>query len=177
MNFIMRLFLTLSAQSLIFVSYLLKDYFAGEFGFNIYLLIIVGLIVVGLIAISHFVSLWIIGKFGFRLIGNGAVKNVRPANNDFIVNYSIYLLAALMIPYWPVFLWWFFLSSAMKFYSRVAYFNPLFILLGYNFYYLTLNTKAEILLITKKTIKSTDDITGDRIYRMINEFTFVDCQS
>ena len=70
------------------------------------------------------------------------------------MNYFVYLLSALIIPYSSLFLWWFCLLVVVKFYSRVSYFNLLFITLGYNFYYLTLSNDGEILLITKQKIKS-----------------------
>ena len=62
-----------------------------------------------------------------------------------------------------------------KFYSRVSYFNPLFIILGYNFYYAELNSGGEVLLITKKKIKQIKQIDEHIKFKRINDFTFMEC--
>jgi hypothetical protein len=58
-------------------------------------------------------------------------------------------------------------------FSRISYFNPLFFLFGYNFFYVVNSDKIKVLLITKKQLKNPKDVKFENIKR-INNYTFMD---
>ena len=59
--------------------------------------------------------------------------------------------------------------------SRAAYFNPMYFLFGYQFYYAVTTKNVKILIITRQHLKNPEMVQFDRIKR-INDFTFIDIE-
>ncbi|MBT2639844.1 hypothetical protein [Bacillus sp. ISL-39] len=101
------------------------------------------------------------------------VIEVEQANNAFLPSYLGYFFVALSINYFETLIFIFLILFLFTFYSQTLYFNPLFLLFGYHFYYLTTVNKTKVFIITRKSLKNPDDINLPEL-RRINDFTFID---
>ncbi len=102
-----------------------------------------------------------------------SVERLEQANDIFLPSYLGYFFVALSTPNWEVFLFVFSIILILIFFSRAGYFNPLYFLFGYRFYYITTTRSVTVLLITKRRLKVPSDIHFDKIKR-VNDFTFID---
>ena len=59
------------------------------------------------------------------------------------------------------------------YYSQTLYFNPLFLVFRYKFYYITMNNGMRLFVLSRKRIKSLDGLRFDSLKR-INDYTFID---
>ena len=105
-------------------------------------------------------------------IEQGSIESIEPANDSFLPSYLGYFFVALSINDVEVFCWVFGLIFIFIFYSKISYFNPIFFILGYNFYYLVNNNRVKILVITKRELKKPSDVEFETIKR-INNYTFI----
>ncbi|MHA6253216.1 hypothetical protein ACXYMZ_14990 [Oceanobacillus sp. CAU 1775] len=101
------------------------------------------------------------------------IIEVEQANNAFLPSYLGYFFVALSVPYYETLIFIFLVLFLFTFFSQTLYFNPLFLLFGYHFYYLTTVNRTKIFLITRKSLKNPDDINLPKL-RRINNFTFID---
>ncbi|MGM0846494.1 MAG: hypothetical protein ACQEUT_16080 [Bacillota bacterium] len=104
------------------------------------------------------------------------VSEVEQANNAFLPSYLGYFFVALSINYFETLIFIFLMLFLFTFYSQTLYFNPLFLLFGYQFYFLTTVNRTKIFLITRRSLKNPDDINLPDL-RRINDFTFIDLGS
>ncbi|WP_075591136.1 hypothetical protein [Labilibacter marinus] len=111
-----------------------------------------------------------------RFLDNDSVNNieeVEQANNAFLPSYLGYFFVALGVGNCNT-LWYIFsILFVFTYFSQTLYFNPLFLLYKYHFYYLTTSNRVKIFVITKKTLKSPSSIKLEQLKR-INNFTFID---
>lgn len=103
------------------------------------------------------------------------VSKVELANDSYIAVYLGYFFVALSIPTDDVMTLVFIFGMVFffTFSSQVQYYNPLFLLLGYKFYYITREDNIKILIITKKDIRGTENLKFEEL-RRINDFTYID---
>lgn len=171
MNAILRLFLTLSSVSYFLVVYLIQNkiyFFTNAWKYMpwfvsvAYLLIPVGLTIM---------SLSICKKLPKRSVSS--IKTIETSNNDFLANYLAFFFVALSvndsITFWIVFT----MTIVFTFFSRVSYFNPMFLVFRYNFYYITTAEGVKIMLITRKRLKDPSSFNKMNP-RKINDYTFID---
>lgn len=168
MNLIFRIFLTFNSLSLFFIIFLVNKRFfiiekIKEWNFLTYFFIPFILTVF---------SIFLSKKLGKDNLGNP--KFIELTNNDFLSNYLAFFFVALSIDKWSTFFICFSLTALFTFFSRVSYFNPIFLVLKYNFYYIHLENNSKIMLITKEKIKSPSDIKKDKKYKRINDYTFME---
>lgn len=78
------------------------------------------------------------------------VIEAEQANNAFLPSYLGYFFVALSINHFETLAFIFTILFLFTFYSQTLYFNPLFLLFGYHFYYLTTVNKTKVLMITEK---------------------------
>ena len=169
MNFIFRIFLTISALSLfvslflINIEYILIASFSDNVNYIIYMAMP--------FILSYFSILMI------RRLGNANLAGtqfIEPLNNALLSNYITLLFLFLIIVDWTMFFYCFTLIVLFTFHSRTTYFNPIFLVFGYNFYYVHLANKSKVLLITKQIIKRPENIPTEKEYKRINNYTFID---
>lgn len=178
-NFLYRLFLTFNSTSLIIVIFLVKNqvtikwldarFFAPDYiSYILYLLTPV---------IFTYISLLLANLLAEDSIekenNNSVIKEVELANNAFLPSYLGYFFVALSIPLYETLIFIFIILFIFTFFSQSLYFNPLFLLFGYQFYYLTTSNNVRIFLITKKSFKNPNEINLPHLKR-INDFTFLD---
>ncbi len=175
-----RLFLTFNATSLILVVYLVKTQTVLNIlwwrlanlphfvSYSIYFLIPVGLTFLSLL-----ISKWLASDSIEKENGVSAIKEIEQANNAYLPSYLGYFFVALSVPYCDTLIFVFAILFLFTFLSQTLYFNPLFLLFGYHFYYLTTANNIKIFLITRKKLKDPSKLEFPKLKR-INDFTFID---
>ena len=182
MNLIFRLFLAFNSTSLILVVYLIKKgklltsffpclpdmpHFVSYFCY-----ILVGVI---LTYISLLFSNWLDFDSVESEKGESTIKEIELANNSFLPSYLGYFFVALSVPNFETLIFVFGILLLFTFLSQTLYFNPMFLLFGYHFFYLTTHNDIRVFLITKKKLKNPSTINFPSL-RRINDFTFIDTE-
>lgn len=182
LNFIYRVFLTINSTSLLIVVFLVKEQYTFTWDALHYKLtfipdyvshIIFFLVPVILTFISLLLAKYLEGDSLERVNGKSKITEVEQANNAFLPSYLGYFFVALSVPYCETLVFIFAILCIFTFFSQTLYFNPLFLLFGYHFYYLTTTNRTKVFIITRKSIKNPDDIDLPNLKR-INNFTFID---
>lgn len=179
MNFVFRLLLTFNATSLLMIIFLVqKGFTLGHFfdkctylvelpnviSYVIYLL--VPIILTGL---SIFLSRFL-GKDDFKA---GQTVAIEHANNSFLPSYLGYFFVALSVTNWETLGFVYSVLFVFTFLSQALYFNPLFLLFGFEFYNVTTKSGSVIFLISREHYKTPDEIDIPKAYR-INNYTFIE---
>lgn len=116
--------------------------------------------------------IWLSRFLGDDII-SGGVLDVECANDASLPSYLGYFFVALSISNWTTLIWVGILILIFTFFSRTSYFNPLFLLFGYKFYYVTVKGKIKFSIISRGDIVKTDTLVFDKLKR-INNYTFID---
>lgn len=171
MNFILRLFLTFSSVSFFVIVYLVQNEInpltsiLGKFDWIIYL----GYVLIPFIL--TFVSLKTCKLLAMNSISK--IISIETSNNDFLANYLAFFFVALsvngLIAFWVVFG----MTIVFTFFSRVSYFNPVFLIFGFNFYYIYTDENVKVMLISKRKLKNPKSF-NKKFVRRINDYTFID---
>lgn len=109
-------------------------------------------------------------------IDKGSISVIEPANDAFLPSYLGYFFVALSVPNIEVFFYVFVIICVFIYYSRISYFNPLFFLFGFNFYYIINNKNTKVLLITRRQFKEPKNVEFNNLKR-INNYTFMDMEN
>jgi hypothetical protein len=104
------------------------------------------------------------------------IKEIELANNSFLPSYLGYFFVALGIVDVDTLLIVFFILFIFTFLSQTLYFNPIFLLFGYHFYFLKNINDVKIFLISKKQLKKPNDVDFNQLKR-INNYTFIDLEN
>ncbi|MRI66619.1 hypothetical protein GH885_09690 [Gracilibacillus thailandensis] len=191
-NFLYRLFLTFNSTSLIIVLFLVKEqvtiqwhnklsYVPDFVSYTLYFCLPIIFTFISLLLAKSLANDSLEKTEKNIKIENGREKTIKiskiieveQANNAFLPSYLGYFFVALSVPYFETLIFVFLVLFLFTFFSQTLYFNPLFLLFGYHFYYLTTINKTRIFLITRKSLKNPDDINLPKL-RRINDFTFID---
>ena len=179
MNIAFRLLLTFNATSLLVIIYLVQngctlDHFFPQHA-NLAKLpnfvsysgyILVPIILTGL-------SILLSTRLGKDQFKQGDVVSIEHANNSFLPSYLGYFFVALSIGGWEALVFVYSVLFVFTFLSQALYFNPLFLLYGFEFYNIKTKRGAAIFLITRNKYKTPDDIDIPKAYR-INNYTFIE---
>lgn len=179
MNFAFRLLLTFNATSLLIIIYLVqKGQTLGNFfpqcqhlvalpnaiSYIVYLL--VPILLTGL-------SILLSSKLGRDSFKSSEIVGIEHANNSFLPSYLGYFFVALSVSNWETLAFVYGVLFIFTFLSQALYFNPLFLLYGFDFYNITTKNGAVIFLISRKRYKTPDEIDISTAYR-INNYTFIE---
>jgi len=178
MNLLYRLLLTFNSTSLLLVVYAIKEQYKINWE-NIHTKLdfipdFVSYIIFFLAPVLlTFLSLLISQLLANDNIEPGKIEEVEQANNAFLPSYLGYFFVALSVVKCET-LWFIFaILFVFTYFSQTLYFNPLFLLFRYHFYYLTTSNRVKIFIITRKTLKNPSTIDFPKLKR-INNFTFID---
>ena len=172
MKNIYQLFLAFNSTWLIVVIYLIKekyrfyvlDNFSIYFSWSLFILI-----PIILTALSFIIAY----KLPKDQLPNSSVKEIELANNNFLPTYMGYFFVSIGVNDIPTLIVVFVMIFIFTFLSQTLYFNPIFLLFGYHFYFIKTNRNIKIFLITKKQLKTPGEI-GFHKLRRINNYTFID---
>jgi len=178
-NRIFRILLTFNATSLLLIVFLVQKgydltYFfpCTEFirGFPKFLSYVSYMAApMALTGLSLFLGK-MLGRDEFK---RGQVACIEHASNSFLPSYLGYFFVALSIGNWETLFFVYGVLFVFTYKSQALYFNPLFLLYGYDFYTITTSTGASIFLISKEKYKRPDDVVIQRAFR-INNYTFLE---
>lgn len=178
-NFAFRLFLTFNATSLILVVYLVKSQVVlnGIHPLTTNMPHFVSYIIYFLVPVFFtYLSLLLSNKLSNDSIeaeqGTSAIREMEQANNAYLPSYLGYFFVALSVPHCDTLIFVFIILFLFTFLSQTLYFNPLFLIFGYQFYYLTTINNVKIFLITKGKLKAPNNLSFPKLKR-INNFTFI----
>ena len=173
MNTVLRLIMTFSSISFFLIIYLAhnKIDFAPTIAEKLKISFIIYLLYMLIPFILGFISIFI-----SKLLSTSEIRKVasiEPANNDFLSNYLAFFFVALSIEdlttFWVVLI----MVTIFTFFSRVSYFNPVFLVFGFNFYYVRTGENVKIMLISKQKLRNPDEFSSMRV-RRINDYTFME---
>ena len=113
-----------------------------------------------------------------RLLGSdafkqGEVSSIEHANNSFLPSYLGYFFVALSINNWETLFFVYSVLFIFTFLSQALYFNPLFLLYGFEFYNIKTVNGTAIFLISRCNYKKPDEIDIEKAHR-INNYTFIE---
>jgi len=93
----------------------------------------------------------------------------------FLPSYLGCFFVALSVPNFEVFIVVFGIIAIFIFYSRASYFNPVFFILGYHFFFIEKTSGVKVLIIAKRKLKMVSDISFQNLKR-INDYTFIELE-
>ncbi len=99
--------------------------------------------------------------------------DVEEANNTFLPSYLGYFFVALGVESTESMIFIYLIVFLFTYFSQTLYYNPLFLLFGYKFYYITTVNNVRVFIISKKEINTTKGIMFPKLKR-INNTTFID---
>lgn len=184
LNLLYRLFLTFNSTSLLIVVFLVKENYVINLGYIHSSLPILEDYISYCIFFSFPVVLTYVSLVCARFLdiddlkqinGKSKIAEIEQANNAFLPSYLGYFFVALSVPFCKALVFVFAVLFLFTFYSQTLYFNPLFLLFRYQFYYLTTTTRVRLFIITRKSLKNPLDVDIEKLKR-INDFTYIDLE-
>lgn len=183
-NFGFRLFLSFNSTSLIIIIFLIKNGYSIVC-FPVFETIKEKCLLYGVLKISFyfsyfiipisltFISIWLCGYLGKDNFEKNSIVSISNANNNFLPSYLGYFFVSLGISDGCTLVVVYVVVFIFTFVSQALYFNPLFLLLRYEFYNVSTKSGVEIFLISNKKYKVPSDIEIDKVFR-INDYTFIE---
>lgn len=103
------------------------------------------------------------------------ITEVELANHGFLPSYLGYFFVALSVKDVEVMVFVYAVLFLFTYLSQVIYFNPLFLCFRYHFYYVVTENNVKQLIISRKRIRTTENLSFPRL-RRINFFTYIDTE-
>ncbi|SMD01172.1 hypothetical protein [Pedobacter nyackensis] len=172
MKTLYQLFLAFNSTWLIAVVFLVKEKykfnFLNEFP-TYYSWVIFVLIPIILTAFSFLIAM----RLPKDRLQSSSVKEIELANNNFLPTYLGYFFVSLGVNDVPTLVVVFMMIYVFTFLSQTLYFNPIFLLFGYHFYFIKTSGSVKIFLITRRQLKTPGE-NGFEKLRRINNYTFIE---
>lgn len=171
-SFFYRLFLAFNSTYLIIVVYLIK----ADYSLNVlskyshyYSWVLFILFPVALTALSFVIA----KKLATDDLQSSSVVEIELANNSYLPTYLGYFFVSLSVNNVPTLVVVFLIIYIFTFLSQSLYFNPIFLIFGYQFYFIKNTNNIKIFLITRKQLKKPGD-DSFQLLKRINNYTFID---
>lgn len=172
MRILYQLFLAFNSTWLIVVVFLVKE----KYRFNLlneisiyFSWILFVLIPIILTALSFLVAL----NLPKDSLQKTSVKEIELANNNFLPTYLGYFFVSLGVEDISTLVVVFGIIYVFTCLSQTLYFNPIFLLFGYHFYFIKTSRNSKIFLITKRKLKAPGNDEFEKL-RRINDYTFIE---
>ncbi|MDD3219670.1 MAG: hypothetical protein PHR50_10920 [Lachnospiraceae bacterium] len=104
---------------------------------------------------------------------SGGIEEVELADGSYLPSYLGYFFVALSVNDISTMGWVGGIIFVFTLFSQTLYFNPMFLLFGYKFYYLTMDNGMKLFVLTRLPIKNVKALHFDKVKR-INDYTFID---
>jgi hypothetical protein len=104
---------------------------------------------------------------------SGGIKEVELADGSYLPSFLGYFFVALSVTDDKTLITMAVIIFIFTYFSQTLYFNPLFLIFGYRFYYITMDNGMRLFVLSKKRIKSIEGLRFDTLKR-INDYTFID---
>lgn len=172
-EFLYKLLLTFNSTSFILSIFLIKE----NYYFNQLEWLPVGVshIIFLLVPVLFTVlSLWL-KKFLSKDSIECGIKDVEIANHAFLPSYLGYFFVALSVGRAETMVFVYGVLFIFTFLSQTLYFNPVFLIFRYHFYYVTTDNNIKHFIISKREIRTTNNLKFVNL-RRINIFTYIDME-
>lgn len=172
MKYFYQLFLAFNSTWLIIVVYLIKE----KYRFNVldnYSIYYSWIIFISIPIVLTALSFVIAYKLPTDMLSNTSVNEIELANNNFLPTYLGYFFVSLGVNDLPTLVVVFTIIYLFTYLSQTLYFNPIFLIFGYHFYFIKTTSNVKIFLITRKKLKFPGD-EGFSNLKRINNYTFID---
>lgn len=102
------------------------------------------------------------------------INNISPTGDNFVASFFAYIFLGLSINNCYMLAVIFITLVIMCLSTQMYLYNPLFILFGYNYFYIKTTSGLTIILLTKRKFKlnEKEDLKG---IRRLNDYTYIDC--
>lgn len=114
-----------------------------------------------------------LSKFLPEEIIDGGIKEVELADGSYLPSYLGYFFVALSVDDFSTLIWVGTVIFIFSYFSQTLYFNPMFLLFGYKFYYLTMENGMKLFVLSRIPIKKVEGLRFEKLKR-INDYTFID---
>lgn len=171
-NRLFRLCLTLNATSLLAVIYavqkeiILLKIFSNDIDGALWNKILSYALYILLPIALTAIILLLSKRLGRDTFAKGEIISIEHANNSFLPSYLGYFFVALSINNTTAFYIVYIILFTFTFLSQALYFNPLFLLFGYEFYNVKTKTGMSLFLISKRQYKIPSEIEIECAYRI-----------
>lgn len=178
-NFCFRLLLAFNSTCLLVIIFLVKEklnlaYFFSDICFLSRLPDVASYVFYMTIpVILTGVSIALSSRLGSDPLKEGTVSSIEHANNSFLPSYLGYFFVALSINDFTTLGFVYFVLFVFTFLSQALYFNPLFLLYGFDFYNVKKKNGVSVFLISRSKYNVPEDIDIDKAFR-INNYTFIE---
>ena len=160
-NIAFRLLLTFNATSLLVIIFCIQNNFSVKYfyphpvtvGMPDYLSYLAYTIAPVLLTWLSLALSSFLGKDEFK---EGETETIEHANNSFLPSYLGYFFVALSISDWQALIFVYGILFVFTFLSQALYFNPIFLLFGYEFYNVKTQSGTTIFLISRERYKNSD---------------------
>lgn len=172
MRFLYQLFLAFNSTWLIVVVFLVKEKYKFIFldtYSTYYSWVLFAIIPIILSAFSFLIAI----SLPKDTLQDSSVKEIELANNNFLPTYLGYFFVSLGIEDISTLIVIFTIIYIFTFLSQTLYFNPIFLIFGYHFYFIKTSRNVKIFLITRKQLKTPGENSFEKL-RRINNYTFIE---
>lgn len=107
-------------------------------------------------------------------IKSEAINSIESASSTFLPTFFAYVFVGLSISTIPSLLFIYCAVTLLCFCAEIYLYNPIFHILGYRFYFVTIGSHR-VLIMTRKEIKLRESIKFERLGQ-INDFTYIDIE-
>ncbi|WP_338754485.1 hypothetical protein [Bacillus sp. FJAT-52991] len=176
MLIIFKILLAMSSTSLFTVIYLIKSKYhvfnSIILSYTVYFLTVILLAYLALLCMNFLERSSLASQLSNK---KNSLEEIELANHTFLPTYLGYFFIALSIPdkEWSIFVALYLIMFIFVYLSQNSYFNPIFIVFGYQFYYVKTSSDVKLFLISKKLMKNHKVYKFNNL-RKINDFTFMD---
>jgi len=173
MNTLYKLFLAFNSTFLIVVIFLIKERYylicleKLDFIYASWILFILFPVFLS------YLSFYLVKCLPNDEIKNGTIDEIELANSSFLPTYLGYFFVALSIADISTLIVIFLILYVFTYLSQNIYFNPLFLLFGYHFYFVKTKDHIKYFIITKQHLKDPKNIGFSNLKR-INNYTFIE---
>lgn len=119
------------------------------------------------------ISIWASKWLSRDSFDSDSIQSIGHANNSFLPSYLGYFFVALSVPDLETLIYVYAVVFVFTYLSQALYFNPLFLLFGYNFYDATTKGGTSVFLISNSEYRNPRDVQIPIAHR-INGFTFLE---
>lgn len=177
-NIAFRVLLTFNATSLLVIIFCIQNDYPIEYFYPSRFTraipdYISYILYAGVPLLSTTASLYLSSFLGKDEFKKGDVQNIEYANNSFLPSYLGYFFVALSIDGWQTLVFVYGMLFIFTFLSQALYFNPLFLVFGYEFYNINTKSGATIFLISRERYKNPSNVVI-KSARRINDYTFIE---
>lgn len=167
-----RLFLTFNSTYLIVVVFLVKERYYLVLLEELNCIYVSWCLFILFPVVLTYISFCVARKLPKDAVSAEEVVEIELANNNFLPTYLGYFFVSLSINDIPTLIVVYGIIFVFTYLSQTLYFNPIFLLFKYHFYFLKTSQNKKIFLITKKEIKKPREAGFNRL-RRINNYTFI----